>query len=119
MVRFCYLCSTHYVHTGFPMNCLNLQRFGSKFIDDVANPSDVVLFAKKKVEGQKGTIASGASGHSTAFQSEFTAWLEGDKDAVNKIKVEDLVCDALTNQQKQLGLLAPGKFVRSKLRLLK
>jgi hypothetical protein len=38
---------------------------------------------------------------------------------VNKIKVEDLVCDALTNQQKQLGLLAPGKFVRSKLRLLK
>jgi hypothetical protein len=101
------------------MNCLNLQRFGSKFIDDVANPSDIVLFAKKKVEGQKGTIASGASGHSTAFQSEFTAWLEGDKDAVNKIKVEDLVCDALTNQQKQLGLLAPGKFVRSKLRLLK
>lgn len=90
------------------MNCLNLQRFGTKFIDDVANPSDIILFAKKKAEGQK-SLAAGGVGHSTAFQSEFTAWLEGDKDAVNKIKVEDLVCDALTNQQKQLGLLAPGE----------
>ena len=90
------------------MNCLNLQRFGTKFIDDVANPSDIILFAKKKAEGQK-AITAGGAGHSTAFQSEFTAWLEGDKEAVNQIKVEDLVCDALTNQQKQLGLLAPGE----------
>jgi len=94
-------------YSGFPMNCLNLQRFGTKFIDEVANPSDIVLFARKKLEALKGGATAGASGHSTAFQSEFTAWLEGDKEAVNKIKVEDLVCDALTNQQKQLGLLAP------------
>ena len=87
------------------MNCLNLQRFGTKFVNEVANPSDIILFARKKAEGVKSV---NPSGHSTAFQSEFNAWLEGDKEAVNKIKVEDLVCDALTNQQKQLGILAPG-----------
>lgn len=93
------------------MNCVNQQRFGTKFVEDVANPSDILLFAKKKAEGQKNAGGAGGAGHSTAFQSEFTAWMEGDKEAVNMIKVEDLVCDALTNQQKQLGLLAPGEKI--------
>ena len=33
-------------HSGF--STLNTQRFGSKFVGDVANPTDMLLFSKKQ-----------------------------------------------------------------------
>lgn len=33
-------------HSGF--STLNNQRFGSKFVGDVANPTDMLLFSKKQ-----------------------------------------------------------------------
>ena len=42
-------------HSGF--STLNNQRFGSKFVGDVANPTDMLLFSKKQTleqaEGEK------------------------------------------------------------------
>jgi double-strand break repair protein MRE11 len=49
-------------HTGFP--ALNNQRFGARFVGQVANPTDILLFHKrKKVEeryvGPRGLVRQG------------------------------------------------------------
>jgi double-strand break repair protein MRE11 len=93
-------------HTGFSTT-LHAQRFGSQFMNEVANPDEMISFIRRKKEGDgvrgKGEIGGGE------YQSEFDALrLNGDTEGLSRIKVEDLVCEALSLQNKQLGILKPG-----------
>jgi double-strand break repair protein MRE11 len=92
-------------HAGFPT--INQQRFGTQFVGDVANPSDIILYSKKSKDGTEATGASGAG--SRGYRSEFdNLSLNGDVDSMSQIRVEDLVQEALGSQNKQLGLLSAG-----------
>lgn len=92
-------------HAGFPT--INQQRFGTQFVGEVANPSDMLLYSKKSKDGSDGPVASGAG--SRGYRSEFDGLsLNGDVDSISQIRVEDLVQEALGSQNKQLGLLAAG-----------
>ena len=97
-------------HAGF--TTLNQQRFGTLFIGKVANPSDLLLFSKKPKDGadRVGPANGPAERGSNRYRSEFDALsLTDGMEALNPIRVEELVEDALHTQNKQLQLLTACK----------
>jgi double-strand break repair protein MRE11 len=93
-------------HEGFP--ALNHQRFGSQFVGEVANPSDILLLVKRKREGQRGT----GDAHRTA-QNELKQLLdEGIEEEIHRIKIEDLVGEALANSKNSLSLLVEEEMAQ-------
>eukprot|EP00571_Detonula_confervacea_P017476 CAMPEP_0172303652 /NCGR_PEP_ID=MMETSP1058-20130122/5169_1 /TAXON_ID=83371 /ORGANISM="Detonula confervacea, Strain CCMP 353" /LENGTH=924 /DNA_ID=CAMNT_0013014555 /DNA_START=77 /DNA_END=2854 /DNA_ORIENTATION=+ len=85
-------------HTGF--TTLNNQRFGSQFVGQVANPSDILLFHKRRqAENSKGGKAAkkkrGAAGLDVPVEPE----------NLEDINIEDLVTENLVNNDKKLELL--------------
>mmetsp|Transcript_8720 Transcript_8720/g.13022 ORF Transcript_8720/g.13022 Transcript_8720/m.13022 type:complete len:810 (-) Transcript_8720:149-2578(-) len=88
-------------YAGFPT--INPQKFGSRFVGEVANPSEVLIFSRRRKENEKNNVGAG-----NTLRSEFDAHRgAGDAEALSRIRVEDLVCEVLGMQNKQLGLLAP------------
>jgi double-strand break repair protein MRE11 len=87
-------------HTGF--TTLNNQRFGSQFVGQVANPSDILLFHKRR----GGESAKG--GKATASRKKrSTAGLDVpvEPEDLEQINIEDLIVQNLANNEKKLELL--------------
>ena len=84
-------------HAGFAT--INQNRFGANFVGKVANPSEILLFTKKKKE-----YARSVEGK---LESEgFRAMVDdNDEEEINKIRIDDLVFDALRNSKKPLNIL--------------
>jgi len=95
---------------GFPG--INHQRFGAQFVGEVANPSEVLLIARKKRDNLRVTNDPNLT---NAIQGELRHLLDsngggaggggGDDDAINKIKIEDLVNSTLQHSKNSLALL--------------
>eukprot|EP00804_Cyclotella_cryptica_P027874 CCRYP_003783-RB/>CCRYP_003783-RB protein AED:0.15 eAED:0.15 QI:266/1/1/1/1/0.8/5/1732/878 len=85
-------------HSGF--TTLNNQRFGSRFVGEVANPSDILLFHKKR-QAENATTKGGAA------KKKQTKSLNtpSEPEELEEINVEDLVNDNLFNSDKKLELL--------------
>ncbi|KAL9183323.1 hypothetical protein ACHAXT_005110 [Thalassiosira profunda] len=85
-------------HTGF--TTLNNQRFGSQFVGQVGNPSDILLFHKRRqAESAKGGKGSkkkrGAAGLDEPIEPEDLA----------EVNIGDLVSENLVKSDKKLELL--------------
>lgn len=103
-------------HEGFPS--VNQQRFGAQFIGEVANPNDILLMSKKKREVHRAAAGGGAEGaggrNSGSKAEDWKAILaEGAEEEMNKIRIEDLVNETLTNNKNQLSLLAEGEMAQA------
>lgn len=98
-------------HEGFP--ALNQQRFGAHFVGEVANPADVLLFAKKRKETSLRATEGKLSNRTHAAQEDFKKILaEGAEDEINKIKIEDLVNETLAASNHTLSLLAEAEMAQ-------
>jgi hypothetical protein len=87
-------------HTGF--TTLNNQRFGSQFVGQVANPSDILLFHKRRGgESAKGGKAAASR------KKRSTAGLDVpvEPEDLEQINIEDLIVQNLANNEKKLELL--------------
>jgi hypothetical protein len=88
---------------------LNNQRFGARFVGDVANPGDILLFHQRRrapVEGDRNrsnTTSRSRSGGSNALA------LPVAPDA-DEMKVEDLVADQLNASDRPLILLKESEL---------
>jgi len=80
-------------HSGF--TTLNNQRFGSRFVGEVANPSDILLFHKRR---SAETAKKGASKKSSLN-------IPTEPDDLDEINIEDLITDNLDKSDKKLELL--------------
>ena len=89
-------------HAGFPT--INQQRFGSKFFGDVANPSDLLSFSKKR---EYRSFSEAERSNRLVHVTEID---EGDEE-INKVKIEELVNESLG--QKSLGLLPEGDMAQA------
>ncbi|KAL7512292.1 hypothetical protein ACHAXN_012756 [Cyclotella atomus] len=84
-------------HSGF--TTLNNQRFGSRFVGEVANPSDILLFHKKR--GAESANGKGAAKKRAAKSLN----IPSEPEELEEVNVEDLVNDNLFNSDKKLELL--------------
>jgi len=89
-------------HYGYPS--LNQQRFGSQFVGEIANPSDVIAFTKKKKDGP---LLAGAAGPAAAPHAPRAP---RDDPEEPRVHVEGLVKTSLFNNPKQLQILIPEDF---------
>mmetsp|Transcript_1616 Transcript_1616/g.2573 ORF Transcript_1616/g.2573 Transcript_1616/m.2573 type:complete len:891 (-) Transcript_1616:113-2785(-) len=80
-------------HSGF--TTLNNQRFGSRFVGEVANPSDILLFHKRR---SAETAKKGAS-------KKRSLNIPTEPDDLDEINIEDLITDNLEQSDKKLELL--------------
>jgi hypothetical protein len=81
-------------HTGYPT--INQQRFGTQFLENIANPSSVLLFARKKREGPAAADVASA----VVIADDETI-----EETMNRVKIEDLVKESLEGNHKQLSVL--------------
>jgi double-strand break repair protein MRE11 len=98
-------------YEGF--NAINHQRFGSQFIGQVANPGEILLLVKKRKEIIR---TPGDSTRITTAQGELRQLLaEGadEEDAINRIRIEDLVNETLSNSKYSLSLLAESEMAQA------
>lgn len=95
------LCRLRVEHTGF--TTLNNQRFGARFVGEVGNPSDVLLFVRAK----KKTTSSG-SGKNKSKRKAAGAALEDPVIPIEiaQVSVEDLVKDNLEEADAKLTILS-------------
>ena len=97
-------------HEGFP--ALNQQRFGAHFVGEVANPADVLLFAKKRKETSNRATEGAMSNRTHAGEDLKKILAEGGEDEINKIKIEDLVNETLATSNHTLSLLAETEMAQ-------
>lgn len=88
---------------GFPT--VHPQRFGAQFVGEVANPGELLLFAKNKKERVVGTAGAGG----VANSSSDTA---GEDGTTLSIRVEDLVRRSL-HESKHLSLLPESELAQA------
>ena len=82
-------------HTGF--STLNNQRFGAQFVGRVANPSDILLFHKKR------SAESAKSGGASKKKSAALDMPE--QDDIDDTNIEDLVKDNLMNSSDKKPMM--------------
>lgn len=100
-------------HEGFP--ALNQQRFGALFVGDVANPADVLLFAKKRKETNFRATEGQLSGRTHSAKEDLKKMLaEGMDEEINQIKIEDLVNETLAASNHALNLLGEAEMAQVK-----
>ncbi|KAL7536400.1 hypothetical protein ACHAXR_009255 [Thalassiosira sp. AJA248-18] len=87
-------------HTGF--TTLNNQRFGSQFVGEVANPSDILLFHKRR---QADSAKGGKAGASKKKRGAAGMDVPMEPEDLADINIEDLVNENLVNNEKKLELL--------------
>lgn len=87
---------------------LHVQRFGQKFVGNVANPGDLLLFAKQKREKSAlGSVKASVNKGRAAGKGEAGAAGsddEADGEAVRKIKIEEFVEEQM-RENRSLALL--------------
>jgi double-strand break repair protein MRE11 len=83
-------------HSGF--TTLNNQRFGAKFVSEVANPSDILLFHRKKEANAY--AQAGASKKRAALNKPIAP------EELERTNMEDLVKEILTAPEQKLHLLS-------------
>uniref|UniRef100_A0A7S2V8M3 Mre11 DNA-binding domain-containing protein n=1 Tax=Entomoneis paludosa TaxID=265537 RepID=A0A7S2V8M3_9STRA len=86
-------------HSGF--STLNNQRFGAKFVDEIANSDNILLFHRKKSLAAGG--ASGPRGSKSAAARKMDKPMEPDE--LEGTHMEDLVRDFLEMPNQKLKLL--------------
>ena len=87
-------------HSGF--TTLNPQRFGQKFVGQVANPADILLFARRKKPQEVSGKSKGGAGSSKASAALDQPFKPED---MLEINVEDLIKDNLEMADKKLEIL--------------
>ena len=87
-------------HSGF--STLNNQRFGAKFVGEVANPSDILLFHRKRQSNNSGE----GSGNKTLQQMDRPVV----PDALEEMNVEDLIKEHLEIGEMKLEILSEEKL---------
>ncbi|CAM9352804.1 unnamed protein product, partial [Ectocarpus fasciculatus] len=97
-------------HTGYPT--INQQRFGTGFLDIVANPPSLLLFAKKKKESYGGVIDANVAADE-AYRSIVGDDAEGLDDPMSRIRIEDLVKDTLEGNHRQLNVLIESDMAQA------
>jgi len=95
------LCRVKVDRLGF--QTLNNQRFGARFVGDVANPSDILLWCQRRRVVET-PAAKGASSSSRAARVGGALALPVPPDS-DELNVEDLVADQLHSSDKKLKLL--------------
>lgn len=97
---------------GFP--AINQQRFGAQFVGEVANPNEILLFAKKRrdvplhmrvADGASATRMRSADGQGSGGGDVWQILADGAEEEIHKIKIEDLVNETLANSKNSLTLL--------------
>ena len=93
-------------HAGFAT--INQNRFGANFVGKVANPSEILLFTKKKKENLRAVEGK-------ADAESFRAIIDDDDDdeGNNKIRIDDLVFEALRNSKKPLNILVESGLTQA------
>jgi len=97
-------------HTGFA--ALNQNRFGQMFTGKVANASEILFFAKKKKDFVRQPGEAGAKRKGTAHEKMKEGIEEGDREAIDLIRIEDLVAETLTGN-RQLCLLPEADMAQA------
>lgn len=88
-------------HSGF--STLHNQRFGSQFVNDVANPSDILLFFRRRASSASSATSKKKSDKSKLDKSlmlEPIAPVE-----LDEINIEDVIKDTLGSSDKKLQIL--------------
>eukprot|EP01039_Chlorochromonas_danica_P003315 gene3315-3636_t len=94
-------------HEGFPS--LNHQRFGSQYLGDVANPAEILLLTKKRKEINRSNFET-----REAVKNELRQLIEeGAEEEVHRIKIEDLVNEALSGGKNALSILAESEMAQA------
>ncbi len=91
-------------YDGFP--AINHQRFGSQFVNSVANPSELLLLAKKRKEQTKFEVDPSKVGD---FKQIFA---DGVEEEINKIMIEDLVNNVLSAGKSTLSVLQENEMAK-------
>lgn len=94
-------------HNNFPV--INQQRFGSQFVGIVGNPSELLLFGKKKQENLRAVETEKGKKNVSALKTI----QEGEEDAIMKINIEDLVNETLATGNKSLGILIETEMAQA------
>jgi double-strand break repair protein MRE11 len=103
-----YLIRLRVEHSGYPS--LNQNRFGANFVGRIANPSEMLLFSKKKKEYQPRAV-EGKSHRERKQQQDVD---DGEEDeGIHKIKIDDLVCESLRNSKRPLSLLVEASLTQA------
>lgn len=97
-------------HDGFA--AVNQQRFGSQYVGAVANPSEILLLAKKRKD--YGRTIEANKDTKDEIRQIFAAGVE---EEISKIKIEDLVKDALSTNRNSLSLLLEDEMAQVSCRL--
>lgn len=87
-------------HTGF--DAVNVQRFGGQFVGKVANPSEILHFAR--------VAKRQAATRSRSQKSKDTLEEPAEEEQMDVVRVEDLVKTLLDNGQKRLEVLDESKL---------
>eukprot|EP00559_Dactyliosolen_fragilissimus_P002816 CAMPEP_0184858342 /NCGR_PEP_ID=MMETSP0580-20130426/3463_1 /TAXON_ID=1118495 /ORGANISM="Dactyliosolen fragilissimus" /LENGTH=826 /DNA_ID=CAMNT_0027354451 /DNA_START=320 /DNA_END=2800 /DNA_ORIENTATION=- len=90
-------------HSGF--TTLNNQRFGSRFVHDVANPTDILLFHRKRTTEKTKSGKQKNSSSSAGLNNEPIAPQD-----LSEVNVEDLVHDVLDSSEKKLNIVNQSKL---------
>lgn len=88
---------------------LNNQRFGARFVGDVANPGDILLFHQRRRAVEDGDRAkpANASRSRPGGSNPLAVPVAPDLD---DLKVEDLIADQLNNSDSKLRLLKESEL---------
>jgi hypothetical protein len=88
---------------------INNQRFGARFVGEVANPSDILMFHQRRRTVTEGDNAGGGNGgskkKSSSKSSSSALALPIAPDMDDELNVEDLVAEQLQSSDKKLRLL--------------
>jgi double-strand break repair protein MRE11 len=86
---------------------INQQRFGSQFVGRVANPSEILMFSRRKQSSR-----SGAKGAADRLTDEDMVIVDDENDVdlgpigdIHKIKVEELVVQSLDSGNRNLSIM--------------
>ncbi|KAL3937067.1 MAG: hypothetical protein SGBAC_007746 [Bacillariaceae sp.] len=87
-------------HSGFSV--LNNQRFGAKFVGEVANPTDILLYSRKKSAGRKKS--------STKKLGEIEPI---EPDDLETMKIEDLIVGELESADQKMEVFDEKKMTNA------
>jgi len=87
-------------HSGF--STLNNQRFGAKFVGEVANPSDILLFHRRRQTSDTPSVSKSSKSRQSAISNNSEPIPPED---LAEINVEDLIKENLDISDKKLQIL--------------
>jgi double-strand break repair protein MRE11 len=96
-------------NSGFPT--LNPQRFGAKFMSDLANPNSILVFHKRKERGEASRKVREKTNGGDALDLSNIA--DMNEDDIERIQIGDLVRSTLENSGRDLHLLGESKLAQA------